>query len=258
MRGSMFEAYENGLLTLQTKMGEHHPDYSEFLIYEQRLRENIAQSRKYGDTSNLQNDRAQIIQSLNELSRIAVGTTFNDLCRSNSISSSVQAEPTQQSVSPETNTNHTFIGQVPDTDKTQQSSPVFSQRETDPMSKVKDKNSIIMLSLLILLIIVIVFVIYRCEVFGICPTFSYKVVVQEQDNPANKIEAAEVKVQLPGEEVLPSLITDPNGLAIFTIPDKYEGKNAKITITKEGYIDITDLYRTLSREGTENFSLEVR
>jgi hypothetical protein len=76
----MFGEYETGLWVLQQELGEHHARYNEFLVYEQRLRENMAQSRIYGDNPTVKSERAQIIDGLNELARSAVGKTFNAVC----------------------------------------------------------------------------------------------------------------------------------------------------------------------------------
>lgn len=76
----MLSAYENGLRTLKQEIGEHHACYRTFLVYEQRLQENIEQSRRYGDTPTRAADRAEIIDGLNDVALSAVGTSFNDIC----------------------------------------------------------------------------------------------------------------------------------------------------------------------------------
>lgn len=81
MRDS-FSAYETGLNKLSAQLGAEHPHYSEFLIYEQRLRENIHQARMYGENPAIRSSRAEIIARLNELTMYTQGVSFNQFINS--------------------------------------------------------------------------------------------------------------------------------------------------------------------------------
>jgi hypothetical protein len=56
------------------------PDYADALIYEQRLLENIACTRKYGNDSLRQSDRAEILDMLNRFCLLHLSCAFLDLC----------------------------------------------------------------------------------------------------------------------------------------------------------------------------------
>ena len=75
----VFNNYQAGLQILLERLGSEHPRYDDALIYEQRLRENIVQARRFGETEARRNDRAMIIVRLNELTTSVLGVTFNDL-----------------------------------------------------------------------------------------------------------------------------------------------------------------------------------
>lgn len=75
-----FSRYEAGLNKLQTSLGQSHTHYADFLVYQQRLMENLAQSRRYGDTENRRSERSEILDRLNKLTLISVKTSFNKLC----------------------------------------------------------------------------------------------------------------------------------------------------------------------------------
>lgn len=77
-----YTAYEHGLRQLLEKVGRDHPRYPEALAYEQRLRENIGQARRYGDTENRRATRAEVVDGLNKLALAELGTSFNELCGS--------------------------------------------------------------------------------------------------------------------------------------------------------------------------------
>jgi hypothetical protein len=62
-----FAVYEIGIQRLLTHLGQAHPRYAEALIYQQRLSENLAKARQYGDTPELQHNRAVIIAAANML-----------------------------------------------------------------------------------------------------------------------------------------------------------------------------------------------
>ncbi len=60
-----FTPYEIGLERLAEQFGKDHPCYAGALVYQQRLQENIAQARQYGDTETRRAERPQIIDGLN-------------------------------------------------------------------------------------------------------------------------------------------------------------------------------------------------
>ncbi len=76
-----FSAYKRGVTKLMGRMGRNHPRLSDALVYQHRLIENIEQAQRYGDTETRRADRAQIIDSLNQLALETVEFTFNELCR---------------------------------------------------------------------------------------------------------------------------------------------------------------------------------
>jgi hypothetical protein len=79
--GDMFSAYELGLERLLAQIDQSHARYSDALVYQQRLMENIGRSRRFGDTNVRQADRAEIIDQLNELAMATMGISFNKLCQ---------------------------------------------------------------------------------------------------------------------------------------------------------------------------------
>ena len=76
----IFSIYERGLEDLLSRLGKGHPRYAEALTLESRLRENIAQARRYGDTETRRAERAQIVDQLNALALEHLGLSFNELC----------------------------------------------------------------------------------------------------------------------------------------------------------------------------------
>jgi tetratricopeptide (TPR) repeat protein len=76
----VFVLYEAGLNELLQRLGTGHTLYDDALVYEQRLTENIASCRRYGDSSERKTERAEIIDRLNEVSVSALGLSFNDIC----------------------------------------------------------------------------------------------------------------------------------------------------------------------------------
>jgi len=79
-RSDVYSHYETGLHQLLSRVKRDHPRYSELLVYQQRLTENIVRSRRYGDSETRKADRSEIIDHLNELSLSALDMPFNDLC----------------------------------------------------------------------------------------------------------------------------------------------------------------------------------
>jgi len=65
--GDIFTLYETGLTRLLTRLGRNHPHYAGALTLEQRLLENLAQARAYGDTETRRADRARIVHGLDTL-----------------------------------------------------------------------------------------------------------------------------------------------------------------------------------------------
>ena len=75
----IFSQYEAGLNRLLTLLGRDHPHYTEVLVYQQRLLENLARARRYGDTETGRAERAEIVDRLNRLALETVGESFGDL-----------------------------------------------------------------------------------------------------------------------------------------------------------------------------------
>jgi len=72
----VYSSYEIGLGQLLTRLDRSHPRYSEALVLQQRLMENIASSRRYGDTDSQRAQRAEIVDRLNDLTLSVLGTSF--------------------------------------------------------------------------------------------------------------------------------------------------------------------------------------
>jgi len=75
-----YSRYETGLRQLRNRVEQDHPRYSEFLVYQQRLTDNIEKSRRYGDTQERKAEHSETIDHLNELTRSVLGIPFTDLC----------------------------------------------------------------------------------------------------------------------------------------------------------------------------------
>jgi hypothetical protein len=76
-----YTSYEIGLRQLLNQIGNKHPHSADAIVYQQRLVENIDQSRRYGDTETRRADRSEIIYRLNEIVRdVKLGASFNELC----------------------------------------------------------------------------------------------------------------------------------------------------------------------------------
>ena len=78
--GDAFTPYENGVRNLLAQLGQNHARYSEALVYQQRLIENITLSRLYGDTDTRKAERAEVIARLNAITLTELQTAFNTLC----------------------------------------------------------------------------------------------------------------------------------------------------------------------------------
>jgi len=79
-KSDVYSHYETGLHQLLNQVKRDHPRYSELLVYQQRLTENIGRSRRYGDSETRKADRSEIIDHLNDLSLSILDMSFNDLC----------------------------------------------------------------------------------------------------------------------------------------------------------------------------------
>lgn len=75
-----FTCYETGMNALLARLGQVPSGYSEALIYQQRLRENIDNTRRHGDTPELQAERSRLVEQLNRLTRQTLQLSFNTLC----------------------------------------------------------------------------------------------------------------------------------------------------------------------------------
>ena len=78
-RPDVYSFYETGLRQLLARLGQD-PRYSEVHVYQQRLCENITQSRRYGDTNTRKAERAEIIDQLNSFVLSVLGISFGELC----------------------------------------------------------------------------------------------------------------------------------------------------------------------------------
>lgn len=78
-RGDTYTSYETAIEELLRRLSTQHERYSEALIYQQRLAENIHTSRRYGDTETTRAGRAQIVGQLNGLALDELGISFNRL-----------------------------------------------------------------------------------------------------------------------------------------------------------------------------------
>ena len=68
--------YETELSLLLKRLGQEHPRYTEALVLQSRLWENLARARLYGDTKTTHAERAQIIDTLNHLALETTGEPF--------------------------------------------------------------------------------------------------------------------------------------------------------------------------------------
>lgn len=76
----IYTRYEVGLRALLQRLGADHPRYDDALVYQQRLSDNLAAARRYGDTEARRADRAEILDQLNTLTRATLEVSFNALC----------------------------------------------------------------------------------------------------------------------------------------------------------------------------------
>jgi tetratricopeptide (TPR) repeat protein len=76
LRADAYTAYENALERLMSQLDTHNSSHADALIYQQRLTENIAQARRYGDTETRRAERAELVDRLNQLSLDIIGQPF--------------------------------------------------------------------------------------------------------------------------------------------------------------------------------------
>jgi len=76
---NVYSLYEAGVHELLSRIGPKHRLYSNALVYQERLHENIKQSRSQ-DTDALQAERRRIINELNKLAVCVLGTSLSELC----------------------------------------------------------------------------------------------------------------------------------------------------------------------------------
>jgi len=74
-----FTDYRTGMNRLLTQLGRDHPRYTEALVLQQRLLENLARVRRYGDTDTSRVERVQVLDVLNHLALEMVGKSFMEL-----------------------------------------------------------------------------------------------------------------------------------------------------------------------------------
>lgn len=74
----LYTPYEIGMARLLKRV-QNHPRHSDALVYQQQLAENIARTRRYGDTQTRRAERAEIIDRLNGLALAVLGVSFRDL-----------------------------------------------------------------------------------------------------------------------------------------------------------------------------------
>lgn len=75
----IFTQYEWGIRRLKEQLQQQGRDDNPSHHLEQRLLENLARSRRYGDTASRQADRAEIIDELNRIALTYLSISFNDL-----------------------------------------------------------------------------------------------------------------------------------------------------------------------------------
>lgn len=72
--------YEVGLYSLARQLPQDHTGHRDFLVYQQRLRENIDEARGFGDNETRRSEIARICYNLNQLSLQRLNVSFNELC----------------------------------------------------------------------------------------------------------------------------------------------------------------------------------
>lgn len=78
----VYAYYEAGLHEILQRMEQVHPRYAEAQTYQQRLEENIAQVRTFGDTQRRKTERTEILAHLNRLATSALGIGLGEFIQS--------------------------------------------------------------------------------------------------------------------------------------------------------------------------------
>jgi hypothetical protein len=79
--GDQFSYYEVGLCEVFHRIGRENPSYRRALVYEERLKVNIRETRFLAqDNETLKAQRAEIVDHWNELTLAVLGVSFNGLC----------------------------------------------------------------------------------------------------------------------------------------------------------------------------------
>lgn len=87
----IFTSYEEGMRQLLLRLDQQHPNFADALLFQQRLTENITNTRRYGDTETRRAERNEIIDHLNTLTELIAQCSFLDLC--------ITGNPTQKPAS---------------------------------------------------------------------------------------------------------------------------------------------------------------
>jgi predicted MPP superfamily phosphohydrolase len=77
----IYSFYENGLYQLQACLRNDEPHYTDMLVYQHRLQENLARSRQYGETESRLAERSEILHHLDRLVLSALRLSFDEWCR---------------------------------------------------------------------------------------------------------------------------------------------------------------------------------
>jgi hypothetical protein len=80
MTEAHFDYYRIGMRRLLEALGPNHPSYSDALVLQLRLEENLNNTERFGPSPSLQSERAQILDSCNRVSLSATGSSFFYLC----------------------------------------------------------------------------------------------------------------------------------------------------------------------------------
>ena len=76
-----YSHYEVGMEALRQQVPATHPRAQDLHTYEHQLRDNIEQARLYGDNPTSQNERADLIDQLDALTRQVLDQSFTRLCK---------------------------------------------------------------------------------------------------------------------------------------------------------------------------------
>jgi uncharacterized ubiquitin-like protein YukD len=78
----VFTEYEIGIQRLLKRLGDGHPNYTDALLLQARLLDNLKRVRRYGETPDLRADRMQIVDEIIKLAWQTEKVNFNDLSAS--------------------------------------------------------------------------------------------------------------------------------------------------------------------------------